>query len=140
MKKSSFILALGLAFLFTSIPVQAHHAWQLDRSKLVNLTGTVTKFDFGNPHVFVFLQVKDEKGNMTNWSAGGPSPNQLSRGGWTKESIRAGDQISVAGYRNKDGSNVLRFENVTLADGKVLAGYAGNGPGQRGGGFRFFRR
>jgi hypothetical protein len=132
MKKTPFILVVSALTVFlVSIPADAHHAWQLDRSKMVTLTGTVTKFDFGNPHVFVYLQVKDNNGNLANWSAGGPSPNQLSRGGWSRDTVKPGDQITVAGYRNKDGSNVLRFENVTLASGQVLAGYAGNRFGGR---------
>ncbi len=124
MKGSVIIAALGaVALCVASVPADAHHAWQLDRSRLVTLNGSVTRFDFGNPHVQIYLQVKDEKGGAANWTAGGPSPNQLSRAGWSREIIKPGDQITVAGYRNKDGSNVMRFDSVTLASGQVLPGY-----------------
>jgi Family of unknown function (DUF6152) len=115
--------ALGL--LAAASPMYAHHSWQLDRSKLVTLKGTVTKFDFANPHVQIYLQAKDDTGNTTNWTAGGPSPNQLHRSGWTQDTVKPGDEITVSGYRNRNGSYVLRFDTVTLASGQVLRGYAG---------------
>jgi len=126
MRKSFLILATcAVTLLAAASPMYAHHAWQLDRSKMVTLKGTVTKFDFGNPHVHIFMQTKDENGNTSNWDAGGPSPNQLSRVGWTRDTVKPGDEITVAGYRNRDGSSVLRFDSMTLASGQVLAGYAG---------------
>ena len=117
------VVAVGL--LAAAGPMEAHHSWQLDRSKVVDLKGTVTKFDFGNPHVQIYLQAKDDSGAEGNWTAGGPSPNQLSRSGWTRDTVKPGDQISVAGYRNRDGSYVLRFDIVTLASGQVMLGYRG---------------
>ena len=103
----------------------AHHSWQLDRSKMLTLSGTVTRFDFANPHVQVYLQTKEERSNTDTWQAGGPSPNQLSRGGWNRESIKPGDQITVAGYQDRNGSKVLRFDTITLPSGQVLNGYRG---------------
>jgi hypothetical protein len=101
----------------------AHHSWQLDNSKLLTLSGTVSRFDFANPHVQLYFQVKDDSGNAVTWQAGGPSPNQLARGGWSRDLIKPGDQVTVAGYRNRDGSKVMRFDTITLPDGKVLDGY-----------------
>jgi hypothetical protein len=115
--------AAGL--LVAPSPMDAHHSWQLDRSQLVTLKGTVIRFDFANPHVQVYVQVKDDAGNAANWTVGGPSPNQLSRSGWTRDTVKSGDQITAAGYRNRDGSNVMRFDTVTLASGQVLGGYRG---------------
>src|SRR5262245_27279413 len=114
----SFLAAAGiLALLLAAAPADAHHSWQLDRSKALNLTGTVTHFDFANPHVQLYFQVKEENGAVETWQAGGPSPNQLARGGWSRTTVKPGDQITVAGYRNRDGSRVLRFDTVTLASG-----------------------
>jgi len=117
------VSAIGL--LVAASPMDAHHSWQLDRSRLITLKGTVTRFDFANPHVQLYVQVKDDTGNAVNWTVGGPSPNQLSRSGWTRDTVKPGDQITVAGYRNRDGSNVMRFDTITLAGGQVLNGYRG---------------
>jgi hypothetical protein len=127
MKRTFVIVAVCAVAMLAASPAYAHHAWQLDRSKMVTLKGTVTKFDFANPHVQIYLQVKDDNGNAETWQAGGPSPNQLSRAGWTRDTVKPGDPISVEGYRNRDGSYVLRFDTLTLASGQVLAGYAGRG-------------
>jgi hypothetical protein len=124
MSRSPLIVALTVVTLLLAAgSADAHHSWQLDHSKLLTLSGTVTRFDFANPHVQLYLQVKEDNGTVDTWQAGGPSPNQLARGGWSRDSVKPGDQISVAGYRNKDGSKVLRFDTVTLAGGQVLTGY-----------------
>lgn len=126
MRKGSLVLsACVVTLLAAASPIYAHHAWQLDRSKMVTLKGTVTKFDFGNPHVQIYFQTRDDNGTAETWNAGGPSPNQLSRAGWTRDTVKPGDQITVAGYRNRDGSYVVRFDSVTLAGGQVMVGYAG---------------
>jgi Family of unknown function (DUF6152) len=121
----SFAVAAFAVFglLVAAGPADAHHSWQLDHSKVLTLTGTVTRFDFANPHVQVYLQVKEDNGVTDTWQAGGPSPNQLSRGGWSRDTLKPGDQITVAGNRNKDGTKVLRFDSVTLSSGQVLSGY-----------------
>jgi Family of unknown function (DUF6152) len=126
MQRSFLLVALTVAgLLLAAGPADAHHSWQLDRSKLLTLSGTVTRVDFANPHVQVYLQVEEENGSSDTWQAGGPSPNQLSRGGWTRDTVKPGDQITVAGYRNRDGSRILRFDTLTLASGQVLNGYRG---------------
>lgn len=124
MKRTFFVTALAVLGLLTAArPADAHHSWHLDNSKVVTLTGTVTKFDFANPHVQLYLQVKGDSDSTDIWQAGGPSPNQLSRGGWSRDTVKPGDQVTVAGYRNKDGTKVLRFDTVTLPGGQVLSGY-----------------
>jgi Family of unknown function (DUF6152) len=121
------VAASALGLLVAGAPADAHHSWQLDRSKLVTLSGTVTRFEFANPHVQLYLQVKGDNGTVDTWQAGGPSPNQLSRGGWSRETVKPGDRITVAGYRNRDGSRILRFDTITLASGQVLNGYRDRG-------------
>ena len=124
MNRSPLIAALAVVTLLLAAgSADAHHSWQLDQSKLLTLSGTVTRFDFANPHVQVFFQVKEDSGTVDTWQAGGPSPNQLARGGWSRDSVKPGDQISVVGHRNKDGSKILRFDTVTLPSGQVLTGY-----------------
>ena len=131
MRRSLLIVAVSvMGLLAVAGPADAHHSWQLDRSKMVTLSGTVTRFDFANPHVQVYFEVKEENGATDTWQAGGPSPNQLSRGGWSRDTVKQGDQITVAGYRNRDGSKVLRFDTLTLAGGQVLSGYRGGNRGR----------
>jgi uncharacterized protein DUF6152 len=126
MRRSLLVLSSIFVLLLAGAQsADAHHSWQLDRSKLLNLSGTVSRFDFANPHVQLYFQVKEENGAVETWQAGGPSPNQLSRGGWSRETVKPGDQITVSGYRNRDGSRVMRFDSVTLASGQVLSGYRG---------------
>jgi hypothetical protein len=124
MKRLRCGVPILLVALFTfARPADAHHSWHLDQSKLLTLNGTVARFDFANPHVQLYFQVKGDDGTAVTWQAGGPSPNQLSRGGWSRDSIKPGDQVTVAGYGNKDGSKVMRFDTITLPGGKVLEGY-----------------
>jgi hypothetical protein len=105
------------------VSISAHHSWQLDRARLLTLRGTVTSFAFANPHVQIYFDVKDDQGNVENWTAGGPSPNRLARSGWTRDTLKPGDEITAVGYRNRNGSNVLRFDHVTMANGQVIGGY-----------------
>lgn len=131
MRGSLPVVALTvLVLLLAAGPVNAHHSWQLDRAKMVTLSGTVNRFDFANPHVQVYFDVQEENGEGGTWQAGGPSPNQLSRGGWTRETVKPGDQITVAGYRHRDGSKIMRFDTITLASGQMLTGYRGGPRGR----------
>ena len=115
---------VAASLLATAAPLSAHHAWRVDRSRLVTIKGSVTSFAFSNPHVHVYFDVKDANGSVEKWSAGGASPNRLSRSGWTRDTLKPGDEISVNGYPARDGSYVLRFESVALAaDGQPIGGY-----------------
>jgi hypothetical protein len=105
-------------------PVFAHHAWHgYDSRDLTTVKGTVTLFDWGNPHVWISLDVKNDKGDVEKWSAGGPSPNRMANTGWDKETLKPGDQITAIGNRNSDGSNQLRLAKVVLQDGRELLCY-----------------
>lgn len=113
-----------LAFLW-SLGAVAHHSFtaEYDRDKPVKITGTVTKVEWTNPHARFYVDVKDEKGNVTNWNFELASPNVLSRNGWTRHSLKEGDVIEVVGSMAKDGSFLANARTVTLADGrKVFAG------------------
>src|SRR4026207_1292616 len=107
--------ALGLAF--SSIPAAAHHSFaaEYDSSKPITLTGTVTKVEWFNPHAFFYIDVKDEKtGAVTNWAAELNSPNSLMRLGWTRDSMKLDDVVTVQGSRAKDGSNLMNVQTVGL--------------------------
>ena len=121
------LVALGGLFavlLTVAVPVFAHHAWHgYDSRDLTTVKGTVTLFDWGNPHVWISFDVKNDKGNVEKWSAGGPSPNRMANTGWDKETLKPGDQITAIGNRNNDGSNQIRLAKVVLQDGRELLCY-----------------
>ena len=122
------LFALGLVAAVT--PALAHHSFaaEYDDKKTLTLNGTVTKVEWLNPHVRFYVDVKDEAGKMVNWELELGSPNQLMRRGWTRNSLKPGDVISVEGYRAKDGSNLGNARTISLADGrKVFAGSADDG-------------
>ncbi len=127
------ILMVGAGLMITAAPVFAHHSFaaEYDASKPVDVKGVVTKVEWTNPHARFYVDVKDEKGNVTNWNFELASPNVLSRNGWTRHSLKEGDTISVQGSKAKDGANLANARTVTLADGrKVFAGSATDNDGK----------
>jgi uncharacterized protein DUF6152 len=125
------LAALGLA----CFPAQAHHSFaaEYDTKKPVELTGTVTSIEWVNPHAWIHLDVKDEGGKVTSWNFELGSPNLLLRNGWRKDTIKAGDVITVSGSAAKDGSNLANAKTVKTVDGKRVfnAGSSGE-PGTPG--------
>lgn len=135
MKVKFSVLVAGLGLIMTAAPVLAHHSFEAeyDAKKPINVTGVVTKMEWMNPHARFYVDVKDESGKVTNWNFELGSPNVLRRQGWTRDALKAGDQVTVEGYLAKDGSNLANARRVTLADGrKVFAGSAASegGPQQ----------
>ena len=93
-------------------------------NKWVTLKGTVTSFDWTNPHSYVYLDVKDDKGNVEKWTSEGGSPLMLTRYGWNRNIIKKGDQVTVSGHPAKDGSKFMRLEKLVLPNGQELPGNA----------------
>ncbi|MGA7793970.1 MAG: DUF6152 family protein [Candidatus Acidiferrales bacterium] len=122
MKKGiAYILGTALALLIACGPLSAHHgSSNYDMSKSVSVKGTVTEFSFINPHSAIHLEAKDDKGNVEQWLVEADSPNNLARAGWTRDSIKPGDLVTIVGNRLKDGSKVMRLQKVIFADGKEL--------------------
>ncbi len=134
MQRKLGIWAVGFGLLALSAPVWAHHSFaaEYDEKKPVTLTGTVTKLEWMNPHARFYIDVKDEKGNVTNWNLELASPNVLMRNGWTRKSLQVGDVVTVNGSQAKDGSSMANARTVTLSDGrKVFAGSSGDGGPQK---------
>jgi Family of unknown function (DUF6152) len=103
----------------------AHHTWAVDTSHSITVKGTVTRFDWSNPHVQIFLDAKDENGHVEKWTAGGPSPSRMAGTGWDKNTLKAGDVITAIGHRATDATNLLKMDKAVLSSGRELVGYGG---------------
>ena len=120
MTKRFVILGVAVAFFVARVPTLAHHGQAAyDNSVPVTVTGTVTEFQFVNPHCIVYLAVKDASGETQTWQGELTSPNRLVRAGWTAHSVQAGDQIALTGWRAKSGANSL-WITKTVVNGKEL--------------------
>ena len=131
-----YLAVAGVGVLLGAVPVAAHHAFaaQFDASKLVTLTGTLTKMEWVNPHGWVYMDVKGPDGKVTNWAVEAGSPNTLLRRGLRKEDFPAGIEIIVEGFLGKNGSPTLNGRTVKMTDGRnFFMGSAGT-PGAPGDG------
>ena len=117
-----FCLALAVGIL-AAAPVSAHHAWPIDRSKEVTVKGTVTAFNWSNPHVMIDVEVKTDAGKIEKWNIGGPSTERMTGNGWDRNTLKPGDVITGIGYRHSDGSNIVQLQRIILASGKEMLLY-----------------
>jgi hypothetical protein len=116
-----FGLACALAVVVAPSNLSAHHgSSNYDMSKSVSVKGAVKQFAFTNPHCAIYLDAKDDKGNTEEWLVEADSPNNLARNGWTRDSIKPGDLVTIVGNQLKDGTKVMRLQKVIFADGKEL--------------------
>jgi hypothetical protein len=123
------MLAMSIGLIAGAVPVYAHHSFaaEYDSNKPMTVTGTVTKVEWMNPHARFYVDVKDDSGKVVNWEFEMGSPNVLQREGWTRNSMKCGDQVIVNGFLAKDGSKLANARDVRLADGKRL--FAGSSAG-----------
>ena len=100
------------------LPLVAHHSFaaEFDATKAVTLQGTVTKLDWMNPHIWIYLDAKDDSGTVAHWQCEGGPPNTLTRNGWSKDSLKMGDQVNIEGFRSKDGTNTCNARSVKLPE------------------------
>ena len=120
-----FLLVIGWA-LITTQPILAHHSEtaEYDPAKPVKVTGTITKVEWQNPHVWFYVDVKDEQGTITTWAFSTAPPGALMRRGVTKDALKIGSVVNVQGSRARDGSNNASGRSVTFPDGRnvLMAG------------------
>jgi hypothetical protein len=110
---------VGLVWIATS-PLIAHHSFaaEYDNTQPIKVTGVLTKVEWTNPHIWFYLDVKDDKGTVTNWGFSGGPPGVLQRRGITKSVLKLGDVIVVEGFKARDGSNNASGGTVTFSDGR----------------------
>jgi hypothetical protein len=121
---SAFVLTL------LGVSARAHHSFaaEFDIKKPVTLLGVVTKVEWRNPHIWVYLDVKDESGAVTPWQCEGGAPNALTRQGWDRESLKLGEPVTIEGYMARDATNTCNARAWKLPNGKtILAGPADAG-------------
>ena len=123
-------LAMAGLLLVSTLPVLAHHsiASEFDASKTVTLSGTITKIDWMNPHIWIYMDVKEEGGSVVKWQCEGGPPNSLTRQGWTKDAVKSGDEVTITGILAKDATKTCNARSIKLPSGKsVFAGSAEDG-------------
>jgi hypothetical protein len=124
--RTRLAIALCVVTIAASGRVQAHHSFaaEFDESKPVKLTGTVTKVEWTNPHIWFFIDVKNGDGSMTNWGFEMAGPAQLLRAGWKRDSMNVGDVVTVEAKRARDDSSRANAQSVMLANSgqKLLTG------------------
>jgi hypothetical protein len=119
MKKKLFaFVVLACSLLMAKLPALAHHSFSavFDDKKPIKLTGTVTKLEWQNPHTWFYMDVKDDSGKATNWGMEMGSPNLLIRSGWSRNSMKIGDLVTIEGFRARDGSNNGNAQIVILTN------------------------
>ncbi len=122
MKYKLNVIAAVAGLCLAAIPAAAHHAFaaEFDANKPVKLQGTVVKIDMVNPHSWIYIDVKNADGTVTQWAVEGGSPNALVRHGFTKNSLPKGTEVIFEGFQAKDGSFRANGRDILLPDGKKL--------------------
>src|SRR5579863_2926707 len=122
MKRQALLLSAIFCVALTSAPLLAHHGEaNYDTEKMVSVKGTVTNFEFVNPHVQISIDSKNDKGEIEKWVGEARSPAMLSRyGGWDRNTIKVGDVITFYGHRTKNGTFFMRLDKIVMEDGKEL--------------------
>lgn len=125
------VWSLVAAFVAAAVvPAHAHHSFaaQYDASKPVTLKGVVTRVEWTNPHARFYIDVKDAAGQVVNWNLELASPNYLKRAGWSSNSLKQGDEVTVEGSLARSGANMANARLVTFPDGtRVFARSAQDG-------------
>jgi hypothetical protein len=128
--KAHLALAAVLFALIAGTRATAHHSFAatFDASKAIRVTGTLAKVEWTNPHIYFYVDAKDEKGTVVRWACESAAPGALSRRGFKRSLLKLGETLIVDGYQAKNGANLMDARRVTLADGQILSGAsAGDG-------------
>lgn len=131
--KAGIAVPVLAGLLLAAAPLAAHHAFaaEFDVNQPVKVHGTVTKIEMVNPHAWLYVDVKGDDGKVTSWRFELGAPSALFRLGWKKDSIAAGTEVDITGFRAKNGQAVANGRSITLPDGREMFS-GGSGPGSNG--------
>ena len=116
------ISVLFCALILSAVPVSAHHSSRAVYDTMsITMMGTVTNYEWSNPHIIVSFQVKDSQGKPQQWHAEVLPPSQASAAGWTRDSLKPGDQVTVSGYPGRNAQHIMLLEELVTANGKTLS-------------------
>jgi hypothetical protein len=117
-----YFLALAASVIFLWTPAIAHHSTaEYDMTTLSAVKGTVTEFEWSNPHAYIHIEFANEKGKTEKWTAELASLGMLSRVNWKRDTVKPGDEITIVGYRAKSGTSYMRLNKIIFADGQELS-------------------
>ena len=127
------VIGIAAFALGAAAPLAAHHAFaaEFDVNQPVKVKGTITKVEWVNPHAWLYVDVKGDDGKVVNWRFELGAPNAMIRLGWRKDSVPAGLEVAITGFRAKSGENVGNGRSIILPDGRELFS-GGSGPGSEG--------
>jgi hypothetical protein len=122
MKLNLTMIAVSAGLLMVGLPAAAHHSFaaEYDSTKKITLKGVVTKFEWTNPHAHFYVDVADPTGKVANWNLELASPNMMQRNGWTRHSLKEGDQVVVVASQAKDGTHTASADTIQKSDGTKL--------------------
>ena len=131
--KARLAILVAFSALTAAAPALAHHSFaaEFDGQKPFRISGSLVKVEWTNPHIYFYVDVKDDTGAVVRWTLSAGSPGALSRSGFKRGDLKFGDTIVVDGYLARDGSHTMDARRVTLADGRVVSGASAGdgGPG-----------
>jgi len=121
-KRFLCLFAIAAGLILASSPASAHHSTaEYDMTALTAIKGTVTQFEWSNPHAYIHIETKDDKGNTVEWVAELASIGMLSRVNWKRDTVKPGDEITIYGNRAKNGKNLMRLDKIAFANGQELS-------------------
>jgi hypothetical protein len=117
-----FLAALAAGLILASSPAFAHHSTaEYDMTALTAVKGTVTQFEWSNPHAYIHIEAKNDNGKAVKWTAELASLGMLARVNWTRDTVKPGDEITIYGNRSKSGKSLMRLDKIAFANGQELS-------------------